>query len=333
MLLTVLGTPSPMTATVLKAVQKLAEAAFGSYHWIAAGTAEELQKAWAERGEKPVVLFADIPAQSITRMLEQSGAPVVACLEAPAVIVSHVARARKITGLPALRFASQSLGTLHDIALSPRAWRLGSGALAMPLESLIAGLVAHLGLPPDPAHQAAALRELGTRPGRPATIAGLLGDAPPPAEPGLGQTSLAGYHALLLGAPAMRFDWPAEIFLGARPHGEPLAGPISMIGGRRCIAFGPYLHLPAGRWTATVEFEVMDNVSGNALKVDIFTDRILEEVTSPLPREGRFRCAVTFTVDEPRLPLQVRLFVEEGAIEGRFVLYGVTVERAPPLAA
>ncbi len=71
---------------------------------------------------------------------------------------------------------------------------------------------------------------------------------------------LDGYHDLVAGRLAARFDGPSDL-PRARPHGTPIAGVIDLIGGRRCFAFGPFFDLPAGSWRVTVDFKVWDNVS------------------------------------------------------------------------
>ncbi len=67
---------------------------------------------------------------------------------------------------------------------------------------------------------------------------------------------------------------------------------------------------------------------GDILKIDAYTDRVIAEGTSPLPRRGHFTCAIDFAIEEPRAPLQIRLFNEEGAVEGSFDLHGMIVERS-----
>jgi hypothetical protein len=332
-LLTFLGTPSPLTAALLKVMQAVAETAVGPYHWIAAGTPEELQEAWATRGDKPVLLFSDIPSIKITEMLKASGAPIVVVLEPPAAIVRAVATTRKITGLPALRFASQSLATLHDVAFLETAWRIGTGAADMPLVTAAEMMARHFRLRLDAPQVDNVLKALKQKPGSGATVATLVRkheDLPSPStasDMALAARVLGGFDDLLAGIPARRFEWEPEIFLGDKPHGEPITGRIELIGGKRCFLFGPFFHLPAGAWRVAVDFDIADNVSGNLLKIDVHTDRVIEEGTVRLPNAGRFACSLDFAIEEPRLPVQIRLFVDEGAIEGRFELHGMTVER------
>jgi hypothetical protein len=329
MFLAVLGTPSPLTAVVLKVVQALTESALGRYHWIAAGTADDLRKAWIERGEQPILMFADIPSREITRMVADTSVPFVVCLEQPATIVNHVARTRDLTGLPALRLASQSLATLHDISFVPTAHLMLSSEADVQLDRLIENLARIYRLELSTEHLIEVTSKLSAN-CRLATLRDLMPTGPaglPSTDMSIASDVLGGFSPVFTGRPAERFTWPPNVFLGAKPLGEPIAAPIELIGGRRCFAFGPYFHLPAGRWQVTVDFEVSENVSGNILKIDAYTDGVIAEGTARLPREGRFKCRIEIVIDEPRLPLQVRLFIEEGAIEGRFTLHGVNVER------
>jgi len=330
MFFAVLGTPSPLTAAVLKVVQALAETALGSYYWIAAGTADDLRKAWAQRGEKPVVMFADIPSQDITRMVVDANIPVVVCLEPPAAIVDHLARTRDLTGLPALRLASQSLGTLHDIALDTTTYTLTPSIADVEVSELVEGLARIYGLSLDKERLAEVIKKKLHIDANGTTLRAIMPSGPggpSTADMALAASALDGYTSLLNGKAAERFTWATGVFLGAKPHGEPITGPIELIGGRRCFAFGPYFHLPSGAWRVSVDFEIANNVSGNILKIDAYTDRTIEEGAARLPRDGRFTSSFDIAIEEPRLPLQIRLSNEEGAIEGRFILHAVVVER------
>lgn len=329
MLIAVLGTPSPLTTTVLEIVQAIAESVHGSYHWIAAGTADDLRKAWATRGERAVLLFGDVPSRDITKLITDAGVPVLVCLERPAVIVDHLQRTRHLTGLPAIRLASQSLATLHDIALHPNAHRLFSSVAEMRFEELARKISRITGLELDDEQVARVTRKLLAGWGG-ATSLKMLDVQRSEVfrqDVALAADSLDGYDALINGMPADRFTWPPEVFLGVKPHGEPIAGPIELIGSRRCFAYGPYFHLPSGSWDITIRFEVSNNASGNGLKIDAYTDRTIEEGITRLPRDGHYTCSIGIVIEEPRLPLQIRLFIEEGAIEGRFTLHGVVINR------
>lgn len=331
MLVSLFGTPSDLTQSVLKVVQTVVEVGLGPYQWIAAGTADDLRAAWTSRAHEHIVLFGDIPSREIVELLRQANAPAIVVLEGPARIVRACRRTRQLEGLPAIRFASQSLATLHDLALSPQVRLIAAGGAERSIEALISEIASLFRISLDDAslgmiRQRLQLDALGPAP-RMCDFSPDATTETATADELLADEALAGYEPLLLGQRVTRFAWAPGLFLGSNPHGEPITGRLSLVGGRRCFLFGPFFHVPAGRWRATVDFEVRDNVSGNVLKVDVYTDKVIMEASTRLPVEGRFTFDIVFPVEEPRLPLQIRLFNEQGAIEGEFELHRISVVR------
>jgi hypothetical protein len=332
MLVSVFGTPSDLTQVVLKVVQTVVEVGLGPYQWIAAGTADDLRAAWSSRAHEHIVLFGDIPAREIVELLRQADASVIVVLEGPARIVGAVRRTRQLEGLPAIRFASQSLATLHDLALLPRARLLGARDAPRPVDDLVVEIARMFRINLDASslrtiRQRLDVGELNTE----RRIRDLI-----PSDPVDGQSddellateALSGFVPLLGGNRAERFEWRPGLFLGSNPHGAQVTGPLSLVGASRCFLFGPFFHLPAGEWRATVDFEVRENLSGNVLKVDVYTDKVIMEASTRLPEVGRFSFDIAFTIEEPREPMQIRLFNGEGAIEGVFELRSISVMRA-----
>lgn len=122
--------------------------------------------------------------------------------------------------------------------------------------------------------------------------------------------------------------WPAEILLNATPPYEPVSGELSIVGPSRVLTFGPYMHLPAGEWTADYAFETLDNGSGNLYCFDVVTDGAIQFSTQGLINSsGKFLISCDFEVTEPASPVEFRCFIAEGAIGGRLTPLGVTVRR------
>jgi hypothetical protein len=342
MLISFFGTPSDLTLAGTRLLQALMQAVFGDYHWIAAGTAEELASAWTARQHAHTLLFADIPDARITALLAEANAPMAVFLDKPAAIVRSLAPRRKLTSLPALRLASQSLATLHDLAVNAATAVITAQHAQARLVDILDGLAAHYRIAMPRSAVESALAALA--PPTAKQPSHLLDLIPPLTEPpsapdaatasdadvALAREALGGYDPLFAGRHVEAFFWPKGVFLGAEPMGAALArtGAVSLVGGARCFVFGPYFHLPAGRWRAEVKFSVADNISGNKLKVDVFTDSVIFQDSCTLPAQGSFQLTLTFDVIEPRLPIQLRFYNERGAIEGRFDLHGVTVTRA-----
>ncbi|MGE3710861.1 MAG: hypothetical protein AB7G35_14430 [Hyphomicrobiaceae bacterium] len=226
---------------------------------------------------------------------------------------------------------------LHDLALDAAACIVTEHAVTLPLNDFLAAIAHRVGLNIDEGESEKIARQLapGFDTGPMPRLSDILPATPDDNEESrtagkLGRYALSGYSDLANGEAATRFDWPIAVFMGSRPHGAYLNGPVSLVGGRRCFLFGPFIRIPAGRWRVSLGFDVRDNVSGNELKIDAYTDRVIWEGRSRLPQSGSFRCAFEVDVTDASLPLQIRLFNEEAAIEGEMDLHGVAVEKLPP---
>ncbi|MEZ5817627.1 MAG: hypothetical protein R3D44_11125 [Hyphomicrobiaceae bacterium] len=332
MLLSVFGTPSFSTLRVVGAVRALANVALGGHRFVGAATAEELRKAWSDEGNQSTVLFGDIPDAEICRLMRQSGAPILVVLDPPADIVAAAMQRFGTDLRESVRASAKSLSAIHDLAFCPTSFCIGPSSSGAAAEDLAATISRAFGIALEPQKWRRVVELIQKAD---ATPPKLSPKAQPTTDVGSAPEipALGGFDEVMAGRPASAFVWPTVTFMTAEPLGEPLYGPVTMTGGRRCLIYGPYLHLPAGQWTAELEIEVWENTSGNVLKIDVHTDRVIWEAGAPLPEAGRFKCRVPVNVDEPRLPIQIRLFVDEGALEGRLALHHVTIARDRPGAA
>jgi hypothetical protein len=115
-------------------------------------------------------------------------------------------------------------------------------------------------------------------------------------------------------------EWPREMFFTAS-EGNSRPGDIALIGRARHIVWGPYLHLPPGGWRVTIQFEVIENISGNEIEADVCVGMLVAAVgRTVLPAHGYFEFFLDFMVADPNLPIEIRVLLLKGAIEGRFGL-------------
>jgi hypothetical protein len=138
---------------------------------------------------------------------------------------------------------------------------------------------------------------------------------------------VSDYGPMLTGA-ERDIEWRRELFLTGG-KGETAETKVNLIGGRRFIAWGPYLGLPLGAWRACVQFEVLDNLSGNELEADVFapnTQAILAKCVAKLPAQGHFQFTLEFLNADPGAPLEMRVCLLKGAIEGHFALRRVMLQ-------
>ena len=127
---------------------------------------------------------------------------------------------------------------------------------------------------------------------------------------------------------ARHLEWPAELLLDGKPPHAAVDGTMDVTGPARVLTFGPYLHLPAGRWAAQFLFETGDNASSNRFMFDIVADGVVRFYTlGNMSESGRFAIASEFEVRRARDPVEFRTFLTEGAIEGFFRPIGIELQR------
>jgi hypothetical protein len=121
----------------------------------------------------------------------------------------------------------------------------------------------------------------------------------------------------------------AALHDGAPPH-LPATNAIDLTGVPRCLTFGPYFHLPKGRWNVRFTFHSAGNISSNTLGFDIAADHEVKvDQYFDVTASGKFAFDCEFTVDDPYAYLEFRTYVLRGAIEGQFRPLSLTIESCP----
>jgi hypothetical protein len=139
-------------------------------------------------------------------------------------------------------------------------------------------------------------------------------DAPPPAELA---AVLAPYAELTRGRRPAEIVWPLDLF--TRVDGRSWREPFELAGPARALIYGPYMHLPAGAWTARVEFEIDGALSGVEASTDVRLHEVVAEKSFVMPAKGVFAYDLDFEARDPHQPVEVRLFLRKAAIEGVFL--------------
>jgi len=136
------------------------------------------------------------------------------------------------------------------------------------------------------------------------------------------------FDDMLSGVTNSRIAWPRDVFVFGHEAGNFVTGPIDMVGRARYLCFGPYLHLPRGNWRIDVNFTIKGNCAGNSIQLDVFDGSVLAKGHASLPSSGHFSTFLEFFVHEARRPLEVRVLMEYGAIDGVFNLIEVGITPA-----
>jgi hypothetical protein len=105
---------------------------------------------------------------------------------------------------------------------------------------------------------------------------------------------------------------------------------IAMMGSARYLIWGPYCFVPPGQWRVNAEIEVTENYSGNVILVDISIEKglvIAAKGQVALPSVGFFRFSLDFETGENLSPIEFRIFMAKGGIEGKFAFRCVGLKR------
>lgn len=139
--------------------------------------------------------------------------------------------------------------------------------------------------------------------------------------------ALALYAA---GAPPVgaRVEWPPELFSydRRRPAPGPAPGGLDVTGGPRILVFGPYVSLPAGLWRATLAFTVDEAAAGLRYRVEWGDQAAFAFHPFRPERAGRYELQIEHRWPAPAAA-EVRLVLEEGAIDGLLTFEGLELER------
>ncbi len=142
--------------------------------------------------------------------------------------------------------------------------------------------------------------------------------------------SLADYDQLLRHGFIHSLRWPGALFHLLDKQSGPAIEAVDLTGPARFLVSGPYLGLPRGRWNAELAFSVWDNLSGNRILIDISTnsgETVLAKKEYILPKEGAFKCKLSFETVQSHLAIEIRTFLVQGAIEGSFCFQEVGLTR------
>ena len=101
---------------------------------------------------------------------------------------------------------------------------------------------------------------------------------------------------------------------------EPAAPIVDVAGPARPLYFGPFFHFPAGAWRVELELWFSDDVRDASFAAELFTGVLLSRARMRPGRGGWFRAVFPVQIDHPEIPIELRIWVERGAIEGRLGL-------------
>lgn len=325
----------------LRIAAALCEEHSGGADVVNAETLDTLQTGLAQRTHAGLILTGHVFEDRMQEVILTSEQPLLVVLDTGVDATRWLAAERKCDDIAAARAVTQIYAAMTPIVLSAKAIVVDARQLAaVGFPDAIAYIATTMGLHLSPMQVDTVARKIaGEGSAATGSVAEVLvRDGRLDAERGYANAALtvdpavaaalSGFDALLGKRPTSAFRWDGSLFLGADRGGERLGGPIDLTGRSRTLIYGPYLHVPAGRWSATSVFEVRSNRAGALVAMDVFNGTELAAARAELPDDGVFSATLSFTVDDPRKPIEVRLSLVTSAIEGELGWRYVDIEPA-----
>jgi hypothetical protein len=319
----------------------------GDTHFVHSIYVDDLRDAWFRRGGKNVLFLSECPDTQISDLFITSQAPVFVFVDDPVDAVGYVMASRGFDIFNAVRFTSQCLCTLNNILKEPSVTRIDRDHYSSDVRDIVRRFLDVIAGQGDDELLDQVMRYLipGYRAGQKQpveqNILANFRDARPPGSfvpclsgklRDLVNNAIRQYEPISLGLPLGELVWPRELFLHSEDASKFFSRPIELAGPARPLIWGPYMHLPQGKWDVMIEIEVDGNHSGNHLQVDLFSGAtVLSSHHAELPIRGVFSFITQAAVLEPQQALALRFFLLSGAIEGVFALRSVRLR--PVLSA
>jgi len=133
---------------------------------------------------------------------------------------------------------------------------------------------------------------------------------------------------------AMR--WPLACFFNGDIPEEPAPDGVQLAGPARVLIFGPYFHLPPGIWTLRARLRFSAACAGTWFALELHGKQRLgrcrfQAPTTGLDAAGLYAADFAASVSDPAEPVEARLVLERGAIEGEIALLDICLTPAADL--
>jgi hypothetical protein len=347
-LFSLVGTPSPAFYTTLNVVKALATAVIGEHDVVCANTMVELGDRLSGLSTPPercVILYSDYPQPDVLPAFTAIDAPLVICADDFLTIAHFSVVWREYGGVDAARFASMGLVNIEPLISAPPRSSMIVDDTNVVLGELVSRLARLYGLSVDEAARQAIRSALGQSASEDETLKAYAARTQP--EPRNARSILDGrspletelldllaphYGPIARGRRLERLEWPPFALLRPDFPDRLTVGPIDLTGPARFIYYGPYFALPRGRWRAELILEVSDCYSDNQIAIDVVSGGVLAAVKAKLPAQGVYSCELAFAIWAPSNPVEIRLQLLTGAIEGMLMLRSIRLNRVAPPA-
>lgn len=267
----------------------------------------------------PAILVASYPSAELMAFATSGAARTLVIAEAAQDVVAFLQDRSGVSFAEAVRYACASAARLLGVAAHPGVTRLAP----MPLdrEGLFAAIRAVITGEPVDAVEPSHLPPSHFSPPWSPPVAT---DIPESAgqQDAIVSGVLGALYGRLRGEPGAggAVVWSWQLFFSGDTLSPLGSAVVDMTGGARTLLYGPYLHLPAGRWSARVVLAFSADGLDTPLSLGFHAGAALAEVRVQAAAPGIFAADFPVEIADPAAPIELRIATCEGAIEGRIAL-------------
>ena len=284
-------------------------------------TLEQLARLAMKTDAADIVIGVRQPQAGLERALAETEARCVLALEHPRLAVSDLIQDAGAGPMLATRAVANSCALLMPYGALPGTLLLHADGARADMTGTVMAMARHFGVGIGAEAAQAIVRELQKeRPDYPAGGKEWTSRVPEGSRKMVGG-ALSGYEECFAGRGIGRFVWNRDLFLVGDPERRP-GEVLDISGDPGTLIFGPYIHLPAGAWTARIHLGVCAEAARCPLLLDVSADGRQHAVFHFQPSVPGIHVAdLPFVLGEPgRRGVEVRVTVLSPEATGRLAL-------------
>jgi hypothetical protein len=275
------------------------------YHEIAP-VLDQVAVSLIETGAAHLVMGARQPDERLRAALAAMNARFVVTLDDPRIAVADILGSTNSDLRAITRAVANSCPLVMRYASSPGAITIRGYQTDLDAVSAVAAIARHFELALGDGEAQRIVEEVAAR-GLCYAPRALEEEAVQRSEMGhkMVEGALAAYAKCFAGDDLGTIIWRRELFIVNGDSGQGLTDALDVRGGLRILIFGPYIHLPAGSWTARVVLGFSPEAAGHKFLVDAFSlsmppsGRQLGSTSFQPERAGVYTVDINFSLDEP----------------------------------
>lgn len=338
MLVTVFGVPTEFSMFGVRVLRALMEAAFPGSHYVHADTLNVLQHSVEGRKFNNIILYSEFPESNLIEVAGRISRKFIVFYEMPDIVVNYSVNVRNSSFMEGVRYASKNIA-LISIPIANEGSLILKYSKNLTLIDMINEICSYLEIPKSSYIYERVAADLGLN-GMEYIRKSISIVLPIVVQESycqdrdnitLNSEEMSTLQSIIPsdadiseGGILREIIWDGNIFFEQNKRREMCAldgGWIEMLGPSRFICFGPYLFIPQGEWSVKAEYRVRGNQSGNRVEFDVVQDgAVLALSTFDIPASGMFEVVTELVIDQPERPLEFRVHMREGAIDGQLFL-------------